>query len=271
MIRSHENHMALRAGALSVLVHAVLLVLLLISFNWKSTQPMNVAEVELWDRMPAVKPLPPEPKPEPKLEPKPEPKPEPEPEPKAEIQLKKEEPKKPEPKIEKPIEKPKEPPKPDPAIKARELEKKRLEEVQREKEKIKQLQQMLAEEDNTLQQEQQKKNAQAAEHARSAQAAAASSGEVDKYKTLIQAKIHRNVNKQLCGSGKPELVYGIALMPTGELVGAPRLIKSSGITACDEAVERAIKVSQPLPLPPQPELFSQFRDLNLKFRPNDDN
>ena len=74
MIRRHENPVAIRAGALSLLVHVVLLTLLLVSFNWKSVKPMSVAEVELWDSVPVAKPqpLPPPPAPEPEP-PKPEP------------------------------------------------------------------------------------------------------------------------------------------------------------------------------------------------------
>lgn len=264
MIRAHENPLALRAGLLSVLVHGVLLAVLLISFNWKAVQPASIAEVELWDSLPPVqpeiKPIPPvpePPKPEPVPEIKPEPKPAPPPEPKAEIQLKKEPVKEPKPKVEKPVEKPK-PPKPDPAVKAKEDEKRKLAELQK----------MFAEEDKNSQQQQHKNEAQASAKAASA---AASAGEIDKYMGLISSKIRRNVNKQLCGTGKPELTFSIALMPTGEVIGSPRLIKGSGIAACDDAVERAIKLSQPLPLPPQPELFSQFRDLNLIFKPNEDN
>lgn len=266
MIRKHENPLAFRAGVLSVLVHVVLLAILLLSFNWKAVQPASIAEVELWDSLPPVqpeiKPAPPEPKPEPpKPEPvpeiKPEPKPEPPPEPKAEIQLKKEPVKELKPKVEKPVEKPK-PPKPDPAVKAKEDEKRKLAELQK----------MIAEEDKNSQQQQHKSEAQATAKAASA---AASVGEIEKYMGLISRKIRQNVNKQLCGTGKPELTFSIALMPTGEVIGSPRLLKGSGNTACDDAVERAIKLSQPLPVPSQPELFSQFRDLNLKFKPNDEN
>ena len=114
--------------------------------------------------------------------------------------------------------------------------------------------------------------AMAAEDAKaSAASSAASAGEIDKYKALILAKIQRNVNKQLCGTGNPELVFTITLLPTGEVGGTPRLVKSSGLSACDDAVERAILQSQPLPLPPDAKLFSQFRDLRLKFHPNEGN
>lgn len=264
MIRRHENPVAIRAGALSLLVHVVLLTLLLVSFNWKSVKPMSVAEVELWDSVPVVKPqpLPPPPAPEPeppKPEPvvKEEPKPEPPPEPKAEIEVKKkpvEAPKKVEPK------KKEEKPKPDPKIE--EAKKKRLQEEQ-----LKRLQQeLLAEDAKPTQQEARKEGAPGPK----TDVSVASLGEMEKYIGLISGKIRRNVNKQLCGNGKPELRLVISLMPTGEVIGTPKLVKGSGIAACDEAVERAILQSQPLPVPTQPDLFARFRDLNLTFKPNDE-
>ena len=261
MIRAHENPLAWRAGIMSVLVHIVLLVILLVSFNWHSAQPLSVAQVELWDSLPdmqpSIKPAP-QPQPEPpkpvpvvKQVAKPEAKPEPKLEPKAEIVLKKKPP------VEVKPEKPKkvETPKPDPAIKAREEEKKREEE-------IKKLQQEMLADDKNTQQEQHKNAAQAAEKA----ASAASASEAAKYGSLISAKIRPYVNKQLCGSGKPELIYEIILLPTGEIPGTPKLIKSSGIGACDDAVSRAILQSNPLPKPPP----GMDRDLELKFRPNDE-
>ena len=147
----------------------------------------------------------------------------------------------------KPVPKPEpkpEPPKPDP--------------------KLAELQKMLAEEEMKLQ------PSQPVEATAPSQAeSAAVQGEVDKYMGLISRKIRQNVNRQLCGTGKPELELEISLMPTGEVIGAPKLLKGSGMAACDEAVVRAILQSQPLPVPPQTELFARFRDLRLKFRPNE--
>jgi len=265
MMRSREDPFAVKAGALSLLVHGLLLMLLVVSFSWHNVaQPLQVAQVELWDSLPTpqMAPPPPEPpKPEPKAAaPEPEPPPPP-PEPKAEIQVKAKPPVEIKPKPEKkPEQKPKLTPKPDPALKARE--------------DIKRLQQLMAEEDQQLQKDVQQKDAQQVTEARSAaeanRAASTSGGVVSEYKAKIQAKIKRYVNKQVCGSGKPALEFGISLLPTGEIAGNPRLTRSSGIPACDQAVERAILQAQPLPLPPQPELFAQFRDLNLQFRPNEE-
>ncbi len=264
MIRSRENPVMWQAGALSLLVHGLFFLLLVMTFSWKAVQPMQVAQVELWDSLPAPRVTAPEPpKPDPKVEPPPQPKPEPPPEPpepKAEIQIK---PKPPAPEVKKVAKE--EPKKPDPALKAKEDDKKR-------KEALRKLQEDLLRDDQPVDHEADKAVADAkaaAEAKRAAELQAASSGLVDEYKARIVAKIKRYVNKQVCGSGKPELIFSITLMPTGEVSGNPRLSKSSSLPACDEAVERAILQAQPLPLPPQPELFSQFRDLNLKFRPNE--
>jgi colicin import membrane protein len=43
------------------------------------------------------------------------------------------------------------------------------------------------------------------------------------------------------------------------------LIRSSGQGAYDQAIERAIRAAQPLPVPRKPELFPRFRELNLEF------
>jgi colicin import membrane protein len=257
-IRQRENPVMWQAGALSLLVHGAFFALLVMTFSWKTVPPMQVAEVELWDSLPTqkIQPQPEPPKPEPVIKPEPQPEPPPPPEPKAEIQVKPKPPAKPKPE---PKPKKEEPPKPDPKLQAKE-EAKKLEELKR---------MMLAEDDPA---KAQKQEAQQIASARNAQAqATASSGALDAAKARIIAKIKRNVNRQLCGNGKPVLEFGIALMPTGEVIGNPKLLTGSGISACDQAVERAILQSQPLPVPREPELFAQLRELNLKFRPNDDN
>lgn len=265
-IRSRETPVMWQAGALSLLVHAVFFGLLVMTFTLKSVQPTQVAEVELWDSVPAPRAQQELPKPqpvvEPKPEPQPEPKPEPPPEPKAEIQVKPKPPVKvkQEPEKKPREEKPKEvKPKVDPKEQARKDEAKRLEALK---------QAMLEEDDPSQAQDHEARQIAAAKNAQ-AQAAAASSGALDSATAKIVAKIRRYVNSQVCGTGKPVLEFEVSLMPTGEVVGAPRLKSGSGIPACDQAVERAILQAQPLPVPKEPELFAHFRDLKLKFRPND--
>ena len=269
MIRKHENSLALKAGILALVVHLMFFLVLVMSFDWKSEMPLQVTEVELWDSLPtpAPRPLPPPdpPKAEPKIEPEPTPPPPP-PEPKAEIVVKE---KKPEPKPEpkpKPEKKKEEPPKPDPEIKKKEEElKKKAEEKKHQQEVLRKLQQM----DDELAEKSLNEDAQRLDAARNAEqaqrAAAASSGVVDEYRTRIRNKIFSWMNRQSCGNAVPE--FSISVMPTGQVAGTPKLIKSSGIPACDDAALRAIMQAQPLPLPPDPELFTNFRDLRIPFKP----
>lgn len=261
MIRRHENSVSFKAAMLSVGVHVALLVALLISVNWKTTSSASVAEVELWDSLPSqpvAKPLPPpvpvkEPEPPKPVAQKPVEKvepPEPKIEPKADITVKKVEKK-----IEKPVEKPK---KPDALA---ELKKQMLEDAQQKK----------PPKDDALKKLQQEALAdERAESDREAKAAksAANASVIGEYTDKIRAKIQRNVNKSLCGDGKPKLTFEITVMPTGDVQGSPRLIQSSKIAACDDAVERAILQSQPLPLPSDASLREQFRNLKLEFTPN---
>lgn len=110
-----------------------------------------------------------------------------------------------------------------------------------------------------------------AELARLAQAkqSAAQQSVVNEYSERIKSKIRQKLNRALCGDGNPQLNFDIALLPTGQILGNPVLRKGSGIPACDKAVENAILQSDPLPVPPQPEIFNYFRDLHLNFKPNE--
>ncbi len=258
MIRRHENPLALKAAALSLLVHVLFFLLLFVSFNWKSAQPMQVAEVELWDALPAPPVVArPEPKPEPPkpvIRPKPEPPPPP-PEPKAEIAVERPKPKPPAPpRVEQP--------RPDPRQQAAEEDRKRREEQER-------LQRQLAAQERELLEERQRREAQQLAQTRAAQSAAQAQGAIHEYLGQIAGKIRQYVNPHVCGENRPTLVFRIALMPTGELLAPPRLEKGSDIAACDAAVERAILQAQPLPLPSDPDLIARLRDLRLEFRPNE--
>ncbi len=283
MIRTYEKEVSWKAGGLAIAVHVALLAALLISFNWKAAHPaLNVTEVELWDSIPnQAAPMPdpvvqPPPKPIVKEinKPKPEPKPiveeKPKEEPQVDIALEKK-------KKEQALKKAEAQLKQDQIKKDKALaQQKQLEVIQeamrkdsiRDNEKLhkekqspdalKKLQQETLADDKTL----------GDQRALSAKAAV-NAGVIDVFKSKIQAKIRGNVNKNLCGDSNPELKFEIGLLPTGELSGDPKLVKSSGSSACDEAVERAIMASQPLPLPPDTSLFSQFRNLKLTFKPND--
>ncbi len=267
MLKSYEKEISWKAGAYAIAVHLALLGGLLISFNWKAAHPvLNVAEVELWESIPNTAPPPP-PVIVPKIEPAPVVKDVPEPKPEAKVE---------EPKVDIALEKKKE------------LEQKKLEEkaAKQEAEKLKK-ERLAAIQADTLKDEKRDSEKQLndqktkdaikkiqqdidADGDQQALAAKASvnAGIIDEYKRKIQDKIKGNVNNELCGDGKPVLKFKIDLLPSGELSGNPKLTKTSGLEACDDAVERAIMASQPLPLPEDVALKSQFRNLNLTFTPN---
>ncbi len=278
----------LASGVMAVVVHVAFFALLFFGVNWQRRAPDAVV-VELWNNLPpapAVKVQPPPPPPPPpKLEVKPPP-----PQP---PQVK------PEPKVA-PKPEPKPLTKPDIALEKEKQEKARREEREKAEQKKRELQAKAAEEKKREERdkvelkkreeaERQKlaalerdRAAKEAERARlekeqqeavariAQQQAAAQSKEVDEYRRRISDKIRRYVNKEPCAPlGNPEIVFEAVLLPDGNLLPPPRIRRSSGNAACDDAVLRAVMRAQPLPLPADPVLFARFRELNLQFRPNE--
>ena len=286
MIRAHESSIAWKSGLLALMVHIVLLGALLFSFNWKAAHTIvMVSEVELWDALPkSSKPVKPKIKipqklkaPEPVVKPE-EVKPEEIPpqqtkpeEAKPEIDIALENKKKVEEEREKQAELEKK--------KQAELKEKKkqaeLKEKQKEADRQKQLaalqQDMLGDLDpkKSIEDAALKKLQSDMLNENVKPSAPVNQGLVDEYIGKITRKIRGNVNKGFC-SGNPQLIFKVNLLPNGEFVSEPRLIKSSGNIACDDAVERAIIASEPFPLPADPDALTKFRNLNLTFRPNSD-
>ena len=270
-----ENNDNLQANLFTLVIHLALFIFMIFSVNWNVKAPYY-AEIELWDAVPTqTKPKPQIKKTKPKIK-----KTAPSEDLKkaqqkkdADIQLKKK--------------------------KAAELKKKKAAELKKKKEinrlqkqlleeeKLEKMQKQLLEEEklekmqkDILAQEKLErlqedlrdkdlaKDTRIAIEGQEDLVAGSNSGELEKYKALIQQKIYQNVNKQLCGLDPVELTFEITLMPTGDLIGDAKMIKSSKIESCDLAVERAILQAQPLPLPKDNRLFSQLKKLKLKFQPN---
>lgn len=234
------------AGTLALLVHAVFIGLLVFTVNWQSHAPQPIA-VELWSNLPPL--------PQPNIQPaqRPEPKPEPVPE--------KAEPPKPE----------VEAAKPEIALKDKKADKRREEKKHKaEQEKLRQL--ALKESQEKAAEVRRQEEQMTLMRDMQAREAAAQARQVNDFKARINAKIRRYLNNQAClPLNNPKAAYDVTLMPTGQLLLDPKLVKSSGSTQCDAAIERAIRRAEPLPLPPDTALFSQFRELHLEFRPNDEN
>ncbi len=283
-----EEPKALLAGVLALLVHVAAVVALTFGFHIQ-TQRNEPVSAELWAALPpppsVAKPAPAEPEPVPVVrpEPKPEPKPEPRPVPRP---------------VPKPPPEPKEvpskaPSKADIELKAKEAAKaKQAEETKkREAEKAKlQAQsdakaqaeakaraQAQAQADAKAQKEAQAKQAEAdrirreqdelsrkaAEAAASAQAKLLAS-HVDK----IRGKVRRYIVEPPGVPPNAMAEFEVVLIPGGDVLSV-KLRRPSGNALYDEAVERAIMRAQPLPIPPEPQLFPQFRTLLLQFRPQE--
>ena len=264
----------LASGVMAVVVHVAFFALLVFGVSWQRRETPVVA-VELWNNLPpapAVKAPEPEPAP-PKPEVKPPPPP-PEPKPVQKI-------------APKPVPEPKPAAKPDIALEKEKQEKARRERDEREKAELKKKED-LAKAEARKKEEADKKRLADAERAKEAervraereqqeatkrlqqQQAAAQSKEIDMYTKQISDKIRRYVNKEPCASlGNPEITFAAVLLPDGNTLDSPRVLRSSGNAACDQAVLRAVLRAQPLPLPPDPALFAKFRELNLQFRPNE--
>ena len=270
-----ESDNNLQANLFSFLIHFALFIFMIFSIQWQTKIP-NFAEVELWDAVPTqiknkqlqTKPLknkkikkikvtPPKiDKQQLKLNEE------------AEIKLKK--------KKNKALERKKKL-KEIKKLQAKLLKQEEIEKLQDkvlEQEKLDKIKEKLLEQErieklqDSLRDEELKKKPTIAIEADKEVLAGVSSGELDRFKALIQQKIQQNVNNQLCGLDRVELEFEISLMPTGDLLGEPKMTQSSKIASCDAAVERAILQSQPLPLPKDKKLFKRLKDLKLKFHPN---
>jgi colicin import membrane protein len=227
---------------LAIAVHLLLAAFLVYGVRWQ-TKVNEVVEVELVRSLPPLEPAPPPLKPEVKPEPpppKPLPKVEPKPPPKPDIAIKTKEPAKPP----KPL--PKEEPKPkfDP-----------FKQQLAQEEKNRDLQRQLADEDR-----------KAAER-RAAAAQAARDKATATYADRIRAKIRGNIVLPPDLRGNPAAVFEVVQLPSGEVISARR-IRSSGHASYDDAVERAILKSSPLPKPDDPSAF--VRSLTLTFCPQED-
>jgi colicin import membrane protein len=276
------------SGVLAVVVHIAFFALLVLGLSWQHRAPSTV-EVDLWSNLPPV----PQTKtpPPPKIEPKPEVKPPPPPPPQPKIEAK-------------PAPEPKPVAKPDIALEKEKQEKARREREQQEKEREKERQKAEAlkreqvekaeakkREEVRQREEAEKQKLAALERDRrekqeqiarmkreqeetiarlQQQQASAQAKMMDEYRRRIGDKIRRYVVKEPCAPlGDPVIVFEAVLLPDGNTLQPPRIKRSSGSAACDEAVLRAVIRAQPLPLPPDPALLAQFRELSLNFRPNE--
>jgi colicin import membrane protein len=277
---------------LAITVQLSFLAVLVFSIQWQNRQPEAIS-AELYAppaKAPAVQPPPapvpvPEPQPEPKPEPPPPapPKPEPAPPPKpapvvekpdtraADIALKAKQDEERRKKVE--ADKREAEKKQKEADDKRKLEEKKLADARERQAKQEAALRAQADQEARARAQAQRDavlREQAAQEAdarnRAQAAAAATSKALADWTARIQAKVKGNVIVPPDLPGNPEAIFAVVQLPTGEIIDT-RLVKSSGSRAYDDAVQRAILKSSPLPKPDRPDLFQ--RSLNLRFRPLD--
>lgn len=256
------------AGGLAFAMHVLFLMLLVFGVSWQHKQIETAVVVDLWRDLPStvppkaevtpptpvIKPVPPPPPAVPKVEAKPPPKPEPAPAAKPDIALKDKQEK--ERKLKEQAEAKK---RADEKVREAEAEKKKRAEAEVLKKK-----QAVEVEAKRIASEEAK-----ARDALANQQAAASAKVVDEYKRRIIEKVRRFIVLPPNVSDNAQVEFDVVVLPGGEVLGAKLKRSSNSVPAYDAAVERAILKAQPLPLPPDPALMRQFRELNLVFRPKE--
>lgn len=240
----HEPY-KLPAGMLALAVHVVFFGLLLFGFNWnRHVSSPPAMSVELWKSLPdmAVAPSPPPPV---LVEPvRPAPLPPPEVVAKPDIAL------------------------PDKKMKPKVETKPVVTQPEKKKVEVKPIQQKQAEQKSDEDYRLERAAVQQAEQAarERAEQMAASDGVVNEFKAKIINKIRRNIVEPPGIGEEARAEFSVTLLPGGSVLSA-RLTKSSGNASYDDAVERAILKSTPLPVPPDVSLFSKFRELSMIFHP----
>lgn len=245
VFEEREEHGQAASAAMSAAVHVVLLAVLVFGVSWQSRPPEAVA-VELWEPPSTVAEAP---APPPPPQPAPVVAPQPAPPPPAKVDIAEKAPTKPAPKPAPKVEPKPVPPKAPARPRDEEAQKQIREQLLREQASI-----AAAQEGQRVRDQLQRESAAAVGKAKA--------DWVDK----IRAKIRGNLVLPPDLQGNPDAVFLVVQLPTGEVLST-KPVKSSGHRGYDEAVERAILKSSPLPRPDKPDLFE--RELRLTFRPKD--
>ena len=238
-----------KAGALALLVHGAFLLLLVFGVSWQTEHPAPVM-VDLWQALP-------DPIPEPRIKPRPTP---------------------PEPVVRKETPPPENP---DIALEKKKLDERRAENrkqaevdeqqaldkaAREESDKLSKkreaqrkvedqdMQRRMMEEDLASESRQVK---QLAAHANASRRAGEKASLVAKFQEQISAKVRSNTRLPDNLKGNPQVKFQVKLLPTGEVLNV-QLVQGSGNPAYDDAVERAIYKSSPLPLPEDKEARAAF-------------
>ena len=88
--------------------------------------------------------------------------------------------------------------------------------------------------------------------------------EIDKYQVLIRQKVVRNWLKPTGSSKGLVSTVKVRLIPGGDVIDV-KVIKSSGNAIYDRSVERAVRKASPLPLPKDSSIAARMYDIEFNF------
>ena len=103
---------------------------------------------------------------------------------------------------------------------------------------------------------------QMAKKAREARASQA----LSKYVPRIQRKVEDNWGLPPKGAAGCNPTVRVSLAPDGKVLNA-KIVKSSGDPYCDSSVIKAFLKASPIPIPIDPDLYSEFKTIDFPFRP----
>ena len=278
---------AQRSFALAALAHLLLISMLFLGVQWVTSEPTPM-QAELWGSLPAMpqaaapaEPPKVEPKPQPKVEPKPQPKLEPKPQLKPEPPVKpdialkdekkkpKEDPKKEPPKKEEPKKEPpkKEEPKKEPPKKEEPKKEDSKKEDLKKAEKLEQDKKREADREKALADLMNKDSSRVLGNINASTTGSGAGAARDPgYADRVIGKIRNNLTGSGCDvPGNPEAVFVVEQLNSGEIVRVSKK-RSSGFPGCDDAIERAINKSNPLPRAKE---GTYNRELELSFKPKE--
>ncbi len=89
---------------------------------------------------------------------------------------------------------------------------------------------------------------------------------IDQYTAGIRQAVQNNWLQPPSARPGMQCTVKVNLIPGGDVAGV-RIVVSSGDAAFDRSVENAVRKAAPLPLPPDPGLFENFRELTFVFKP----
>jgi colicin import membrane protein len=143
---------------------------------------------------------------------------------------------------------------------------KQQQEAQKRAAEAARLQEQQRQQKQALQSLQQQLEAEEKARAAAAQAARAATV-VDRYTALIKQRVSQSWSRPLGTAKGLQCTVRVRLTPSGEVLAAT-VVKSSGNPVFDRSVENAVYKAAPLPLPDDPLLFDNFREIDFVFDPD---